>query len=278
MPFSTFKGKCNKIYKPFLHLYRAVQNVNKIQQEICDNYYTVSGRTYYTYSHEPFHPLKREPRWQTADEAVSVIKSGDVVFVHGAAATPMKLVEAMTNHGKERKLENIQVCHIHTEGPALYAKKDCEGIFRSNSFFIGSNCREAISEGRGDYVPIFLSEIPLLFHRRIIEIDVALVQVSPPDKHGFCSLGTSVDCARAAIQNAKYIIGLSNPCMPRTFGDGVIHKSHLDAMVDGMCYLPEHKPKKRSEVEDQIGKLIANNLVNDGATLQMGNISLFISI
>ncbi|XP_064099010.1 4-hydroxybutyrate coenzyme A transferase-like [Macrobrachium nipponense] len=227
-------------------------------------------RTYYSYSHEPFHPLKRAPVWTSAAEAVSVIKSGDVVFVHGAAATPLKLVKAMTEHGKSSQLKDVTVCHIHTEGPALYAQPDCEGIFRANSFFIGSNCRKTVNDGRGDFVPIFLSEIPILFHREIIKIDVALVQVSPPDKHGFCSLGTSVDCARAAVQNAKYIIGQVNPCMPRTFGDGVIHKSHFDAMVDGIENLPEHKPKERSEVDNQIGKLIADNLVVNGATLQMG--------
>ncbi|KAG7159187.1 4-hydroxybutyrate coenzyme A transferase-like, partial [Homarus americanus] len=195
-------------------------------------------RSYYTYSHEPFHPLKRVPAWKTAEEAVSVIKSGDVVFVHGAAATPLKLVGAMAEYGKKQQLSNVTVCHIHTEGSAVYAQADCEGIFRSNSFFIGPNCRAAISEGRGDFVPIFLSEIPLLFHRHIIDIDVALVQV--------------------------------NPCMPRTFGDGVIHKSHFDAMVDGICNLPEHEPKERSDVENEIGRLIAEELVVNGATLQMG--------
>ncbi|XP_045107334.1 4-hydroxybutyrate coenzyme A transferase-like [Portunus trituberculatus] len=228
------------------------------------------ARTYYTYSSEPFHPLKRAPAWRSAEEAVSVIKSGDVVFIHGAAATPLKLVQAMTEHGKRAGLKDVSVCHIHTEGPAHYTDPSCEGIFRSNSFFIGSNCRQAINDGRADYVPIFLSEIPLLFHKHIINIDVALVQVSPPDKHGFCSLGTSVDCARAAVQNAKYIIGQVNPCMPRTFGDGVIHKSHFDAMVDGLDNLPEHCPKPRSEVENEIGRLIAEELVDNGATLQMG--------
>lgn len=228
------------------------------------------ARTYYSYSSEPFHPLKRAPAWKSAEEAVSVIKSGDVVFIHGAAATPLKLVEAMTEHGKKAALKDVSVCHIHTEGPASYTDPSCEGIFRSNSFFIGSNCRRAINDGRADYVPIFLSEIPLLFHKKIINIDVALVQVSPPDKHGFCSLGTSVDCARAAVQNAKYIIGQVNPCMPRTFGDGVIHKSHFDAMVDGLDNLPEHCPKARSEVENEIGRRIAEELVDNGATLQMG--------
>lgn len=123
-------------------------------------------RSYYSYSHEPFHPLKRQPAWKTAEDAVAVIKSGDVVFVHGAAATPLKLVGAMTEHGKKENLKDVTVCHIHTEGPAAYTTPDCEGIFRSNSFFIGANCRQPINEGRGDYVPIFLSEIPLLFHKK----------------------------------------------------------------------------------------------------------------
>jgi len=227
-------------------------------------------RPYYTYSHEPFCPLQRVAKWQTADEAVEVIKSGDTVFVHGAAATPSLLVEAMTRHGLSAGLQGVTVCHIHTDGAAPYAQPECDGIFRSRSFFIGANCRRAVNEGRGDYIPIFLSEIPMLFHNKICPIDVALVQVSPPDKHGFCSLGTSVDCARAAIQNANYIIGQVNPCMPRTFGDGIIHKSHFDSMVDGLAPLPEHQPKPRSDVENRIGTLIAEELVADGATLQMG--------
>jgi len=192
------------------------------------------------------------------------------VFLHGAAATPRLLVQAMTRHGLGAGLRDVTVCHIHTDGEAEYTKPECEGIFRSLSFFIGANCRQAVNEGRGDYVPIFLSEIPMLFHRGIVNIDVALVQVSPPDKHGFCSLGTSVDVARAAIQNSKYIIGQVNPCMPRTFGDGIVHKSHFDTMVDGLTPLPERTPHPRSPVENAIGNLIAEELVSDGATLQMG--------
>ncbi|CAB4036471.1 RNA-directed DNA polymerase from mobile element jockey-like, partial [Paramuricea clavata] len=144
-------------------------------------------------------------------------------------------------------------------------------IFRDNCLFIGANVRQAVNDGRADFMPVFLSEIPLLFRRNILNIDVALVQVSPPDRHGFCSLGPSVDIARSAIQNAKYIIALSNPSMPRTFGDSLIHKSHVDVMVEVDYPLPELKTEEPNNVEKSIGKLIAENLVEDGATLQMDN-------
>ncbi|XP_013409947.1 uncharacterized protein LOC106173377 [Lingula anatina] len=143
-------------------------------------------------------------------------------------------------------------------------------IFRCNSFFIGANCREAINSGRADFVPIFLSEIPLLFRRNLITPDVALISVSSPDQHGFCTLGPSVDCSRAAIQNARYIVGLVNPNMPRTFGDGMVHLSHFDAVVQGDLPLPQMKHGVPTEVEKQIGRIIATNLIQDGATLQMG--------
>lgn len=227
-------------------------------------------KTYYTYSKEPFQPLNRQPKWTSAEEAVSAIKSGDTVFVHGAAATPRILVPAMAEYGKKAGLKDVTVCHIHTEGAAEYTRPEYQGIFRSNSFFVGGNCREPINSGRADFVPIFLSEIPLLFHRGLVPCDVALLQVTPPDNHGYCSFGTSVDTARAAVQHAKYIIGQVNPRMPRTFGDGIIHVSHFDALVQGEMELPELKSEKLGEVELAIGKLIADNLVEDGATLQMG--------
>ncbi|CAG0925754.1 unnamed protein product, partial [Notodromas monacha] len=157
---------------------------------------------------EPIAPIVgRKPAYMKKEEAVQMIKSGDIVFIHGAAATPLTLVEAMTEYGKRMNLRNVQVCHIHTEGKAPYMAKDCEGIFRGNCFFVGANSRVAVNDGRADFVPIFLSEIPLLFQRRAIELDVALIQVTPPNAHGFCSLGTSVDCVRAALTNARIIIG-----------------------------------------------------------------------
>lgn len=228
-------------------------------------------RSFYLYSPEPFHPLSdRVPEYKSAEEAVQVIQSDSRVYIHGAAATPVKLIEAMTEHGKKAKLRNVEIMHIHTEGPGTYNQPEYEGIFRSNSLFLGANARKAVNEGRADTIPIFLCEIPHLFRRRIIDIDVALVTVAPPDKHGFCSLGTSVDCTRSAIQNARYIIAMVNDHMPRTFGDGVIHESHIDAMVQNSEPLSELKRGALSEEEKKIGKLIADNLVVDGATLQMG--------
>lgn len=228
-------------------------------------------RSYYLYSPEPFHPLAdRWPQKKSAEEAVQVIQSGFRVFIHGAAATPVPLIEAMCQHGLKAGLTDVELLHIHTEGPGTYNKPEFEGIFRSNSLFLASNARKAVKEGRADTLPIFLCEIPLLFRSKKILLDVALISVTPPDKHGFCSLGPSVDCTRAAIQNAKYIIGMANRHLPRTIGDGIIHQSHIDAMVECDFPIPELKKGKPSEEEEKIGKLIADNLVEDGATLQMG--------
>lgn len=228
-------------------------------------------RTLYMYSPEPFHPIPgREPHWTTAEEAVSPLKSGMNVFVHGVAATPLDLLDAAARHAKIEKLKDIKMIHIHTEGPGIYGKPEYDGIFRSNSLFVGANLREAIKAGRGDFTPIFLSEIPLLFRRKLIQLDAALVSVSPPDEHGFCSLGPSVDTARAAIQNAKLIIGQVNVNMPRTFGDGIIHMSHFDALVHGNHPLPEIHVRPSTDEDKKIGKIIADNLVDNGATLQMG--------
>jgi acyl-CoA hydrolase len=214
----------------------------------------------------------KEAAWMTAEEAVTTIKSGMRVYIHSSAATPLALVEAMTQHGLTNKLSNIEVIHMQTEGKAEYAQPHCQGIFRSNSVFLGENCRAAVDEGRGDFIPVFLSEVPLLFRRGILPIDVALVTVSPPDKHGFCTLATSVDTALAAVQTAKYVIGQVNNCAPRTFGDGLIHVSQLDAVVSADVPLPEMDKAKRqpSAIEEKIGKVLADNLIDDGATLQLG--------
>lgn len=155
-------------------------------------------RLYYSYAPEPFHPLRRSPITLTAEEAIKAVKSGDTIFVHSAAATPSRLLAALAQHGKQNKLEKITVCHIHIEGQLEYLKPEYSGkviflhftkfvstklfvfstgIFRDNSFFIGSNAREAVNSGRADFTPIFLSEIPLLFNRKIINLDVALINV-----------------------------------------------------------------------------------------------------
>ncbi|XP_052284514.1 4-hydroxybutyrate coenzyme A transferase-like isoform X1 [Dreissena polymorpha] len=250
----------------------SVQNLAKaLKLQSARPLWKIFQRSYYLYSPEPIHPLPdRVPDWKTADEAVQVIQSGQRVFIHGAAATPVHLIKAMCKHGKSANIRDVELMHIHTEGPGLYNEPEYAGMFRSNSLFVGGNSRKAVMEGRGDAIPIFLSEIPRLFRQKIINLDVALVSVSPPDKHGFCSLGTSVDCTRSAIQNAKYIIAQVNRHLPRTFGDGIIHTSHIDAMVECNDPLPEHGKGSLTDEEVKIGKVVAENLVSDGATLQMG--------
>lgn len=230
----------------------------------------LSRRSYFTYSNQISQPLDRTPPYLEAREAVSCIKSGDTVFVQGAAATPNILLEAMAAHGKENNLKDITVIHMHTEGPAYYAQPEYAHIFRSKSTFMGGNVRKAVAEGRADSIPIFLHEIPLLFRRGLIPIDVALIQSAPIDCHGYGSLGTSVDCVRAACENSKKIVAQVNKQMPRTFGDAIIHEGHFDYAVNVDTPLSIHPHRKMSPQEEAIGKWIAENLVEDGATLQMG--------
>uniref|UniRef100_A0A0K8TEZ2 Uncharacterized protein n=1 Tax=Lygus hesperus TaxID=30085 RepID=A0A0K8TEZ2_LYGHE len=229
-----------------------------------------SARSFFGYSREIAQPLNRQPEWTTPEKAVCCIESGNTVFLSGAAATPIVLADAMAKHGKNNNLKDIQVCHMHTEGPGTYCQPEYEGIFRSNSFFMAANVRKAVAEGRADATPIFLQDIPKLFHNKIIKPDVAIVHVSPPDSHGFCSLGTSVDCVRAAMVHSKLIIAQVNKRMPRTFGDGIVHVSHFDYAVEVDTPLPTHGGVPPSPEEAQIGKLIGQNLVVDGATLQLG--------
>ncbi|KAM8706991.1 hypothetical protein ACLKA7_011146 [Drosophila subpalustris] len=250
-------------------LARRVGHVNKFLKVASANA-AATHNNYFTYVNELSHPIEREPKIVSAEEAVGCIKSGDTVFAQGAAGTPNVLLNAMTMHGKCNKLEKITVCHMHTEGPAEYCKPEYKDIFRSNSFFMGGNVRKAVAEGRGDNVPIFLHEIPQLFYKKIVKPDVTLIHVSPPDRHGYCSLGTSVDCVRAGLLNSKMIVAQINPHMPRTFGDSIIHKSHFDFAVEVNEKLPQHGTGEISAVEKKIGQLIAENLVKDGATLQMG--------
>ena len=203
----------------------------------------------------------------TIEQAVSLIKSGDHVFIHSVAANPQRLVNAMTDRAGE--LRDVKIYHLHTEGEAPYSKPEYAGSFKTNALFIGANVRSGFESGQVDYIPNFLSEVPYLFRRKIIPIDVALIQVSPPDKHGFCSLGVSIDVSRAAVQMAKIVVAQVNPNMPRTHGDGLIHVSEIDAMVEVDDPLLEVPVRKLSETDMAIGRYIAG-LVEDGATLQMG--------
>ena len=206
-------------------------------------------------------------KYQSAEEAVSVIKSGHRVFIHTAAATPRLLVNAMTNRAPE--LENVELVSIHTEWDAPYKDDKYKGIFNIRTFFVGGNIRDAINRGRASYIPMFLSEIPLFFRRGGMTLDVALIQVSPPDKHGYCSLGVSVDVTDAATDMSKYVIAQVNPNMPRTHGDGLIHASEIDAFVACDEPLFEVPFKEPTETEMAIGNHIAG-IVEDGATLQTG--------
>ncbi len=200
-------------------------------------------------------------------EAVSLIKSGDRVFLQGAAMTPNTLIDALCERHDE--LSDIEIISIHTEGDAKYAREPYNKSFRMNSCFVGGNVRNVVNSTQGDYVPIFLSEIHLLFRRNILPLDVAIVQVSPPDRHGYCSLGVSVDVALPAIQTAKKVIAQINPNVPRTHGDGIIHIKNITFAVEVNTPIHIHAITPISEIEKQIGMQVAS-LIEDGATLQMG--------
>lgn len=210
------------------------------------------------------------PDWSargvSADDAVSLVTSGMRVFVHGAAATPHPLLAALT---RRADLEGVRLYHMHTEGAAPWTAPGIAERIRSVSLFCGPALREPVAEGRADFVPVFLSDIPALFHNGVIPLDVAIVQLSPPDRHGYCSLGTSVDCARAAVDTARFVVGEINVCMPRTLGNTAIPFDRLDAFTVTNRPLPEHAPGVESAVEGRIGELVAA-LVEHRATLQMG--------
>jgi len=202
----------------------------------------------------------------TSDMAVSSIESGMRVFLHGAAATPAPLIDALS---RRLDVSGVSLYHLHTNGPAPFVAPEHEGRFRSVSLFTGPPVREAIDEGRADFVPVFLSDIPRLFTDRVIPLDVALLQLSPPDRHGYCTLGTSVDAALAAAHSARLVIAEINERMPRTHGNTLVHLDKLEAFVHTDRALPSHPVRPATEVEESIGRHAAA-LVPDGATLQMG--------
>jgi acyl-CoA hydrolase len=207
-------------------------------------------------------------RYITAEKAVEVIRSGDRVFLHGSAATPVHLIKAL--QARHNELEDVELVSITTLGDISFDKPEYRKSFFFNSLFVSGNVRSVVNSEAGDYVPIFLSEIPRLFRKNILPIDVAIIQVSPPDIHGYCTLGTSVDIAKSAIEKAKYIIAQVNPRMPRTHGDGFIHNSKINALVWHEAELPEvDYSAKTSESIIQIGRNVAS-LIEDGATLQLG--------
>ena len=203
----------------------------------------------------------------SADEAVAGIGSRQQVFVHGGASTPTVLLDALVRHAKH--LEEVGVIHFHTEGPAPHLAPEMTGQIRHRALFIGANAREAVNEGRADYVPVFLSDVPELFQTGVLPLDAVLLNVTPPDEHGFCSLGTSVDAALAAARSARTVIAQVNPLVPRTLGDSFIHVSEIDLAVEVDQAPYEHIDPPIGDVERRIGEYVAE-LVPDGATLQMG--------
>ncbi len=205
--------------------------------------------------------------WTTAEAAAGQIPSHSRVFVHSVAQAPRSLLDALCARADE--VRNVELIHIHTEGPAPYVSPAMSSSFHHTACFVGHNVREAVQAGRADYVPVFLSEIPWMFRSGRMPIDVALISVSPPDERGMCSLGPSVDVSLAAIEAAKLVIAEVNPRVPRTFGDGDIHMDRIRWAVEVDRPLPEAVRKPIGETERAIGRHIAG-LIEDGATLQMG--------
>ena len=204
---------------------------------------------------------------KTADTAVEAIQSGDRIFLGSGAAEPQQLVEALVRRASA--VFGAEVVHLMTLGIAPYAEAKLSDNFRHNALFIGPNVREAVQQGRADYTPVFLSEVPQLFETGRIPIDVALIEVSPPDRHGYCSFGVSVDVVKPAAENARVVLAEVNERMPRTLGDSFIHVDDLDALVPVAYTLPEARHAEPDHVAKAIGRHIAS-LVEDGATLQMG--------
>lgn len=203
----------------------------------------------------------------SAEEALKLVRSGDRVYIHSVAAAPQQLIKALTERADE--LRDVELVHLHTEGSAPYSDAKYTDSFRINAFFVGENIRDAVNHARADYIPVFLSEIPALFRQNVLPLDVALINVSPPDSHGFCSLGVSVDIARAAVDCAKTVIAQINLHMPRTIGDALVHVKDIHAMVEVNDPLPEVPVPNLNDTDRAIGRYIAE-LIDDGATLQMG--------
>jgi acyl-CoA hydrolase len=200
------------------------------------------------------------------DDALACVRSGMRVFVHGAAATPTPLLEALA---RRSDLADVKLFHMHTQGPATFAGPEHRERFFSNSLFVGAPLRQSIDEGRADFIPVFLSDIPALFASGRLPLDVAIVQLSPPDRHGYCTLGTSVDTALAATHAARYLVAEINEQMPRTLGNTLVPFNRLHAFIHTNRPLHAIDRVQPTPIEDAIGEQVAA-LVPDGATLQMG--------
>jgi acyl-CoA hydrolase len=203
----------------------------------------------------------------TPAQAVAGIRSGDQIYVQCAAAAPSALLDALVARASE--LEDVGVIHLHIEGPGPHLAPNMAAHFRHRALFIGPNARAAVNDGRADYVPVFLSDVPRLFESGALPLDAVFVNATPPDRHGFCSLGTSVEAMHAAIRAATTVIVQFNPSMPRTLGESFVHVSDIDLAIEVDIPPYEHAVGEIGPVERQIGEYIAD-LVPDGATLQLG--------
>ncbi len=205
----------------------------------------------------------------TPDEAVKVVKSGDHIHLSSVATAPHTLIEALMKRGDRGELKDVHIHHLHTEGPAPYADEKYAGIFQADQFFVGGNLRKQTQAGFADYIPVFLSETQKLYRCGALPINVAMIQVSPPDKHGFVSLGTSVDATLAAVECADHVIAVINKYVPRAFGDAMIPASMIDIFCANDEPLEEAHFTEPTDIEVAIGKHCAA-LIEDGACLQMG--------
>ena len=208
-------------------------------------------------------------KFVTAEEAVKVIKSNDTIHIHGVASAPQVLIQAMCERGRRKEFKNVHIHHLHTEGEAPYANPEFEGVFQLNSLFVGHNVRKNTQDGYADYIPVFLHETQRLIREGHRRSNVVLIQVSPPDKHGYVSLGLSVGATLAAVECAETVIAVVNRNIPRTFGDAIIPISMIDIFCEDHSPLIEANFAQPDELEIQIGKNVAE-LIEDGATLQMG--------
>jgi 4-hydroxybutyrate CoA-transferase len=206
-------------------------------------------------------------RLVSAPEAAAVVRSGDRLYLHCAAATPSVLLDALVERASE--LQDVTVVHLHTEGPGPHLAPEMEGHFRHRALFVGPNSRKAVNEGRADYVPVFLSDVPRLFETGALPLDVVFVNATPPDAHGFCSLGTSVEAMHAAIRAAKTVVVQLNRSMPRTLGESFIHVGDIDLAVEVDVPPYVHASPVIGDVERRIGEHVAE-LVPNEATLQLG--------
>ncbi|KJS07031.1 MAG: 4-hydroxybutyrate CoA-transferase [Gammaproteobacteria bacterium BRH_c0] len=215
------------------------------------------------------HPWQQSIATHTtaAKQAVSAIRDGEFVWCHSMGATPYVLLGGLVEHARERR--DIQLMQLHTEHSEMLTRPDMQGHIKNRCFFVSGCTRKTVNEGRDEFVPIFLSEIPKLFRRGEQRVDTALIQVSPPDAHGNCSLGISVEATRAAVEVAGRVIAQINPEMPRVHGESFVHYSRFDAMIEVQSPLPEIHPSEPGEVERQIGENVAS-LIRDGDCLQMG--------